>query len=80
MRNCNSENVTNGFKDNKNGRYTINGGKKKWRWTGDVARMDSNRLTRRITEWKPWMGKRRLGRPLIRWYHDIRKITGKTGL
>lgn len=37
--------------------------KSKWKWTGYVARMDTNRCTRRM-KCKPWMGK---------WYADIKK-------
>lgn len=35
--------------------------------------MDINRWTGTTTEQKPWTGKRRPGRPLTRWYDDIKK-------
>lgn len=51
--------------------------KAKWRWAGHVARMREDRWTRKTTEWKPWNQKMSQGRPMTRWYDDIRKIAGR---
>ena len=41
--------------------------RKKWTWAGHVARMKDSRWTYEVTNWKPWLGKRKRGRPNKRW-------------
>lgn len=48
----------------------------KWRWAGHVARMDDTRWTKRIVNWRPWEGRRSVGRPMTRWRDDIKKVAG----
>jgi hypothetical protein len=40
------------------------------KWLGNVQRMDTSRIAKRILEWKP-MGNRPLGRPRLRWLDDV---------
>lgn len=50
--------------------------KLKWKWAGHVARMDSDRWTKRITTWKGPLGKRKRGRPTERWLDEILRTAG----
>ena len=50
----------------------------KWRWAGHVARMQDNRWTKRLTEWQPRTGKRKVGRPKRRWRDDLTSYLGTT--
>ena len=45
----------------------------RWRWAGHVARMNDNRWTVRLNEWRPRTGKRSSGRPARRWRDDIQE-------
>lgn len=48
------------------------------RWAGHVARMEDNRWTIRVTEWRPRNYKRPQGRPPTRWTDPMVKILGRT--
>jgi hypothetical protein len=48
-------------------------------WLGHVARMDGNRVTRRVMEWKP-MGRRMRGRPRKRWIDDVEEDVRTMGV
>lgn len=50
--------------------------KLKWKWAGHVARMADKRWTNQITTWPGPRGKRKDGRPYMRWSDDIAKIAG----
>ncbi|GBP43081.1 Putative uncharacterized transposon-derived protein F52C9.6 [Eumeta japonica] len=50
--------------------------KRKWQWTGHVARMPDKRWTTRVTQWKGPPGKRRRGRPLTHWEEDLKRSAG----
>lgn len=52
--------------------------KLKWQWAGHVARMDTVKWARKLTEWTPRTGKRRPGRPKRRWRDDLTNIAGVT--
>ncbi|CAG9133144.1 unnamed protein product [Plutella xylostella] len=45
----------------------------KWQWAGHVARRADDRWSRKVLEWRPRVGKRRVGRPPTRWSDDLRK-------
>ena len=51
--------------------------KLKWQWTGHVARQNIDRWPNKITNWRPWGRKRKIGRPQKRWKDDIREISGR---
>lgn len=51
--------------------------KLKWQWAGHVMRLPDERWTKKVTEWRPRMGKRNPGRPRARWRDDIQKHAGK---
>jgi hypothetical protein len=40
------------------------------KWLGHIQRLDTSRIAKRISEWKP-IGKRSLGRPRLRWFDDV---------
>jgi len=48
----------------------------KWRWAGHVARMNSNRWTKKITNSHPYNEKRSRKRPDTRWRDEIEKFAG----
>jgi hypothetical protein len=50
--------------------------KLKWKWAGHVARMQDKRWTKNVTSWAGPSGKRKRGRPYMRWSDEIRKISG----
>jgi exonuclease III len=52
--------------------------KLKWRWTGHMMREKMEKWTKDITEWYPRQGKRKRGRPIMRWEDDIKKKAGAT--
>lgn len=52
--------------------------KLKWQWAGHIARTTDDRWTKIVTEWIPLQGKRKQGRPSMRWEDDIRKFLGVT--
>lgn len=39
----------------------------KWNWAGHICRMDTNRWTKKVTEWLPREERRQRGRPKRRW-------------
>ena len=45
--------------------------RRKWRWAGRVARLNDNRWTQQVLLWEPQTGKRRVGRPCLRWAEVI---------
>ena len=44
--------------------------KMKWSWAGHIGRISDNRWTKKCTRWGP-TGKRRRGRPRLRWADDL---------
>ena len=48
--------------------------RRKWRWAGHVARRDDGRWSRRLMDWVPTKGGRRIGRPAVRWEDDLNKV------
>lgn len=48
----------------------------KWKWAGHIARLQDERWTKRVTEWKGPMGKRNKGRPCNRWEDEIKRTAG----
>ena len=52
--------------------------KLKWQWAGHIARTTDDRWTKIVTEWIPLQGKRKQGRPSMRWEDDIHKFLGVT--
>lgn len=48
----------------------------KWDYAGHLARIKDGRWNRRILQWRPWNGHRSRGRPITRWYDDIKKTAG----
>ncbi|CAG9132629.1 unnamed protein product [Plutella xylostella] len=52
----------------------------KWQWAGHVARRADDRWSRKVLEWRPRVGKRRVGRPPTRWSDDLRKELKATNL
>jgi hypothetical protein len=45
---------------------------KRMAWLGHVMRMEGERISKRVLEWKP-MGRRNRGRPRKRWIEDVDK-------
>ncbi|KAJ4437180.1 hypothetical protein ANN_17315 [Periplaneta americana] len=45
----------------------------KWKWGGQVVRMDHRRWTHRVTLWDPRTGRRRVGRQTTRWADSSRR-------
>ena len=43
----------------------------KWRWAGHVARREDGCWSRRLLDWAPTKGGRRVGRPAKRWEDDL---------
>ena len=52
---------------------------RKWRWAGHVARRRDGRWTRRMLDWDPKGGSRRVGRPLARWEDSLVEFAKTTG-
>ena len=52
--------------------------KQKWRWAGNIARINDNRWTKRVTDWCRYNDRRSRKRPDIRWRDEIEKFAGKT--
>ena len=48
--------------------------RRKWRWAGHVARREDGRWSRRLMDWVPTKGGRRIGRPAVRWEDDLNKF------
>jgi hypothetical protein len=46
----------------------------KWQWAGHIARMEDERWTKRILNWRPFDQTRPLGRPPERWDDDIKRF------
>ena len=45
----------------------------KWQWAGHIARMNNDRWTKRILDWRP-VNTRPTGRPPERWDSDIKRF------
>ncbi|GBP05594.1 Putative uncharacterized transposon-derived protein F52C9.6 [Eumeta japonica] len=56
--------------------YTVK--KLKWNWVGHMVRSKKKKWTKDLTVWCPRDGKRRKGRPKIRWEDDTKKVAGIT--
>ena len=50
--------------------------KLKWQWAGHVSRRTDDRWGRCVLEWRPRIGKRKVGRPQARWSDDLRSMAG----
>ena len=50
----------------------------KWKWVGHIGWLDE-RWTRLTTEWQPLCGKRKQGRPRVRWRDEIAEALGTPG-
>ena len=54
---------------------------RKWTWAGHIARLQGNRWTCQVTDWRPMAGSRQRGRPSKRWSDEIdafwRSVTWK---
>lgn len=48
----------------------------KWQFAGHNARQTDTRWNVRVLDWRPWLGKRARGRPLMRWVDDLKRHTG----
>lgn len=51
--------------------------KQKFKWAGHMVRMPNIRWTKTITNWKPKIGKRKVGKPNARWEKDLLETVGK---
>ena len=47
-------------------------GKLKWQWADHISRRTNDCWGRRVLEWRPRIGKRKVGRPQARWNDDLR--------
>ena len=52
----------------------------KWRWARHVARLQDHGLTKKVTEWKGPVGKRKKGRPYTQWKQENIKMAGPSWL
>ncbi|KAG6440870.1 hypothetical protein O3G_MSEX001526 [Manduca sexta] len=50
--------------------------KLKWQWAGHIARRTDDRWGRKVLEWRPRTGKRKVGRPPTRWTDDLARVAG----
>jgi hypothetical protein len=50
----------------------------KWQWGGHISRKTDNRWGKRVLEWRPRLGKRRVGRTQARWSDDLRRTAGRS--
>lgn len=48
----------------------------KWNWAGHIARLTDGRWTKEILNWRPYIGRRKQGRPPRRWTDDLIKQAG----
>lgn len=48
----------------------------KWNFAGHIVRLTDERWNSRIIRWRPWEEKRGRGRPIMRWYDDIKRVAG----
>ena len=44
---------------------------RKWTWAGHIARIQDNRWTFQVTDWRPMDGSQPRGRPSNRWMDEI---------
>ena len=51
--------------------------KRKWTWTGHVARRTDGRWSKRVLSWQP-KGVRKQGRPFTRWSDEIKMFLSAT--
>ena len=45
--------------------------RRKWKWAGRVLNMDCSRWASKVLAWTPQDGRRKIGRPCLRWLDDI---------
>lgn len=48
----------------------------KWRWAGHIGRMENQKWAKMTTDWHPWYGKRKKGRPCTRWRDEVDREYG----
>ncbi|CAH2229245.1 jg6752 [Pararge aegeria aegeria] len=48
----------------------------KLKWAGHIAPRTDRPWGSKIPEWRPRSGKRSVGRPLMRWIEDIKRVAG----
>ena len=48
----------------------------KWKWSGNVVRMDNKRWTHKLTMWDPKEGRRDVGRQRTRWVDQLKRLSG----
>jgi hypothetical protein len=53
--------------------------KRKWRWAGHVMRRTDGRWSRKVLEWIPEAGRRRVGHPVKRWEDCIQAYLREAG-
>ncbi|KAK6741639.1 hypothetical protein RB195_009483 [Necator americanus] len=51
---------------------------RKWTWARKMCTAKDNRWTKMITEWRPWIWKRQVGRPKTRWRDSFVSDFGET--
>lgn len=49
----------------------------KWSWAGHLDRRGDGKWSKAITEWRPRLGRRSVGRQVARWTDDITRIAEK---
>lgn len=50
----------------------------KWRWAGHMVRDAKEKWSKKISEWYPRDGKRKRGRPTMKWEDDLKLTVGAT--
>lgn len=50
--------------------------KLKWQRADHICRRSDNRWSKKVLEWRRWLGKRSAGRLLARWTDDLRMVAG----
>ncbi len=50
--------------------------KLKWSYAGHITRREEGRWEKKVLEWTPRKGKRRVGRPSTRWHDEIKSNNG----
>lgn len=48
----------------------------KWSYAGHIARCNDSRWNNIILHWRPYLGKRKRGRPSTRWTNDLKLTAG----
>ena len=50
--------------------------KHKWKWSDNVARMDNNRWTHKLSMWDPREGRKNVRRKRTRWADQLKRLAG----